>query len=57
MNRWWCMDCRTVVELNKHGRCARCESEAVDSMERGSTKPASMVHGTAETVSPAASCA
>jgi|HubBroStandDraft_6_1064221.scaffolds.fasta_scaffold2238987_1 hypothetical protein len=33
MKRWWCMDCRTEVELNKHGRCGCCDSEAVDSSE------------------------
>jgi len=30
MNRWWCMDCRSEVKLDKHGRCGYCESEAVD---------------------------
>ena len=29
MKRWWCMDCRSKVGLNKHGRCGSCESEAV----------------------------
>lgn len=29
MNRWWCMDCRSIVKLDKHGRCEGCESEAV----------------------------
>jgi hypothetical protein len=33
MNRWYCMDCRSEVELDKHGRCGCCESEALDSME------------------------
>jgi ABC-type ATPase with predicted acetyltransferase domain len=33
MNLWWCMDCRAAVELNRHGRCWCCESEAVDLME------------------------
>ena len=33
MNRWYCMDCRAEVELDKHGRCGCCESEALDSME------------------------
>jgi hypothetical protein len=33
MNRWYCMDCKSEVELDKHGRCGCCESEAVDSME------------------------
>jgi len=30
MKRWWCMDCRTSTELNKHGKCEACDSEAVD---------------------------
>jgi len=30
IHSWWCMDCRTGVELDVHGRCATCESEAVD---------------------------
>jgi Zn finger protein HypA/HybF involved in hydrogenase expression len=30
MNRWWCMDCRSAVDLDAHGRCGSCESEAVD---------------------------
>ena len=29
MNRWWCMDCRNAVEIDRHGRCGICESEAV----------------------------
>ena len=33
MNRWWCMDCRKAVEIDKHGRCGNCESEAVDLVE------------------------
>ena len=31
LNRWWCMDCLSAVELDRHCRCASCESEAVDS--------------------------
>jgi Zn finger protein HypA/HybF involved in hydrogenase expression len=34
MERWWCMDCKTPVTLDKHGRCDVCESEAVDLIER-----------------------
>jgi hypothetical protein len=33
-NTWWCMDCRSSVELDKHGRCESCESEAVDPLDR-----------------------
>jgi DNA-directed RNA polymerase subunit RPC12/RpoP len=29
MNRWFCMDCRNAVEIDRHGRCGTCESEAV----------------------------
>jgi hypothetical protein len=36
IDSWWCMDCRTVVELDVHGRCAICESEAVDPSRSGS---------------------
>ena len=34
MERWWCLDCRTSVELNSHARCQICDSDAVDTMER-----------------------
>ena len=34
MNRWHCMDCRSEVDLDRHGRCGCCGSEAVDSMEQ-----------------------
>ena len=34
MKRWWCMDCRSTVSLNKHGRCEGCESEAVAVVDR-----------------------
>src|ERR1700676_540311 len=36
MNYWWCMDCRSAVELDRHGRCASCDSEAVDPFRGGS---------------------
>lgn len=39
VDRWWCMDCRSAVELDRHGRCACCKSEAVDSMERNGWVP------------------
>ena len=32
MNHWWCMDCRIEVDLDRHGRCGSCESEAVASI-------------------------
>jgi hypothetical protein len=30
MKHWWCMECQAKVGLGKHGRCAVCDSEAVD---------------------------
>jgi len=32
--RWWCMDCRDAVQLNRHGRCGTCESEAVIAVDQ-----------------------
>lgn len=29
MNRWFCMDCRNKVQIDRHGRCGTCDSEAV----------------------------
>lgn len=26
---YWCMDCNGLVELDRHGRCSDCGSEAV----------------------------
>jgi len=44
MELWWCLDCRVRVELNRHGRCQLCNSEAVDTMERsGMHKTASCI--------------
>ncbi len=42
MERWWCIDCRAPVELNRHGRCDCCGSEAVDTMERNYTQANAM---------------
>jgi hypothetical protein len=30
MKHWWCAECQAEVGLSKHGRCAICNSEAVD---------------------------
>ena len=30
MKLWWCVECQAKVALGKHGRCEKCESEAVD---------------------------
>lgn len=35
MNRqWWCANCRAPMELDIHGRCGTCGSDAVDGIER-----------------------
>ncbi len=31
---WWCGNCCTSIELDIHGRCGNCGSDAVDPMER-----------------------
>lgn len=36
---WWCVDCRKLTELNKHGYCARCGSDAVDIVSMQATLP------------------
>jgi hypothetical protein len=33
MKRWFCMDCRYEGELDMHGRCGHCDSEAVALIE------------------------
>jgi hypothetical protein len=46
-NPWWCADCRASIELDRHGRCDTCGSDAVDLMERPtiyrSSKPSSAI--------------
>lgn len=27
---WFCADCRDTTDLNRHGYCSRCGSDAVD---------------------------
>jgi hypothetical protein len=40
---WWCIDCDKTVQLDRHGRCGTCCSDAVVSME----EPASATCSTA----------
>jgi ABC-type ATPase with predicted acetyltransferase domain len=51
MKRWLCMDCRNAVELDKHGRCGNCESEAVDLAETENGLTASVSSGQATSFS------
>ncbi len=32
--QWWCVDCVATIELDSHGRCSTCGSDAVDLIER-----------------------
>src|SRR5712692_8926519 len=32
--QWWCTNCGVSVDLDTHGRCSACGSDAVDSVER-----------------------
>jgi hypothetical protein len=31
---WWCADCRVPTDLDRHGRCGTCGSDAVDMASR-----------------------
>jgi hypothetical protein len=33
--QWWCVSCLTQIELDHHGRCSNCGSDAVDRIEHG----------------------
>jgi hypothetical protein len=33
--QWWCVSCLAEIELDTHGRCDACGSDAVDRIERG----------------------
>lgn len=35
LDKWYCLDCKRVVMLNAHGRCERCDSDAVTWPESG----------------------
>jgi hypothetical protein len=32
---WWCVSCLAEIDLDNHGRCGACGSDAVDRIERG----------------------
>ena len=48
MNRWFCMDCRSKVEIDRHGRCGTCDSEAVILAEAASDVTRSVSMGNAD---------
>ncbi len=33
--QWWCVSCLTQIQLDNHGRCSNCGSDAVDRIEHG----------------------
>ena len=33
--QWWCVSCLAEIDLDNHGRCGACGSDAVDRIERG----------------------
>ena len=35
--RWWCASCFTQMNLDIHGRCSICGSDAVDRIVRGAS--------------------
>jgi len=35
--RWWCVSCFSQMELDIHGRCGVCGSDAVDRIPRGAS--------------------
>ena len=37
--QWWCVSCLTQIELDHHGRCGNCGSDAVDRIEHGRFEP------------------
>jgi hypothetical protein len=32
---WWCANCQTTVDMDVHGRCEHCDSEALDTASHG----------------------
>lgn len=35
--RWWCVSCFTQIDLDIHGRCSICGSDAVDRIVRSAS--------------------
>lgn len=35
--RWWCVSCFAQIDLDRHGRCSICGSDAVDRIVRGAS--------------------
>jgi hypothetical protein len=33
--QWFCVSCVTQIELDTHGRCSTCGSDAVERVEQG----------------------
>ncbi|MGH9773830.1 MAG: hypothetical protein ACRD50_02660 [Candidatus Acidiferrales bacterium] len=37
MRKWWCADCIQPTQIDKHGRCGVCGSNAIDAAQRHAT--------------------
>jgi len=37
---WWCLDCTAIINLDRHGRCEICDSDAVVHAEHQYLEPA-----------------
>jgi hypothetical protein len=51
--QWWCVSCLAEIELDNHGRCSACGSDAVDRIERGIFPPPARPGGVAIVEAPA----
>ena len=48
MKLWWCVECQAKVGLGKHGRCEKCESEAVDLLPENLSEPGELNRSASE---------
>jgi hypothetical protein len=44
MNTWFCINCNSCINLDKHGRCPTCGSDAVDIAVRPIVTPESLLN-------------
>jgi hypothetical protein len=52
MNKqWFCVSCISQIELDTHGRCSNCGSDAVERMAQGATLMIQQEHAPVRPVS------
>jgi len=44
--QWFCVSCISQIELDTHGRCSTCGSDAVERMAQGATLMIQQEHTT-----------